>query len=100
MNIQKLLSSKQINPSQTILQITAEEALESIGEMFDEFSVKIDFDKLSKEELEKLLFDYADAVVTYHPDSFHQERAAVLKNEEALKKYGLTDDDIEELDFT
>ena len=100
MNVTKLLSSKQISPSQTILQITAEEALSSIEEMLDEFSLKIDFNKLSKEELEELLYDYADAVVFYHPDDFHQERAAVMRNETVLKKYGLTDDDIETLDFT
>jgi hypothetical protein len=99
MSIDKLLLSKQINPSQTLLQITAEEALASIEEMLDDFSIEINFDKLSKEELEKLFFDYADAVVMYHPDSFHQERAAILKNEASLKKCGLTDDNIEELDF-
>ena len=100
MNATKLLSSKQINPSKIIFQITAEEALSSIEEMLTEFSFNIDFSKLSKEELEKLLFDYSDAVVTYHPDDYHQERAAILKNEKVLKKYGLTDTDIEDLDFT
>jgi len=99
MNVKKLLSSKQIKPSKIILQITAEEALGSIKEMLAEFSLKIDFNKLSKEELEKLLFDFADAVVLYHPEDYHQERAAILKNETMLKKYGLTDDDIDALDF-
>ena len=100
MNVKKILSSKQISPSNIILKVTAEEALTSIKEMLPEFSLKIDFNKLSKEELENLLFDYADAVVFYHPDDYHQERAAILKNETVLKKYGLTDDDIEALDFT
>lgn len=99
MNAKKILSSNQISPSKIILKITAEEALGSFEEMLDEFSLKIDFGKLSKEEMGKLLFDYADAVVFYHPDDFHQERAAFLKNEETLKKYGLTDDDIDALDF-
>lgn len=100
MNTKKILSAKQISPSKTILQINAEEALNSIEEMLDEFSLSIDFNKLSKEELEKLLNDYADAVVFYHPDAFHQERAAVLKNETMFKKYGLTADDVVTLDFT
>lgn len=100
MNIKKILSSKQIDPSKAILRITTEEALDSIKDMLTEFSLSIDLGKLSKDELEKLLFDYADAVLFYHPDDFHQERAAILKNETVLKKYGLTDDDIERLDFT
>ncbi len=99
MNTKGILSSKQIDPSKIILQITAEEAINSIEEMLIEFSLSVDFSKLSKEELEKLLFDYADAVVIYHPDDYHQERAAILKNEAVLKKYGLTADDIETLDF-
>ncbi len=100
MNAKELLSSKQIDPSKTILQITSEAALESINDMLSEFSLSIDLGKLSKDELEKLLLDYADAVVFYHPDDFHQERVVILKNETMLKKYGLTDDDIEILDFT
>ena len=99
MNVKKLLSSKQISPSKIVLQITAEEALSSIKDMLVEFSLKIDFNKLSKEELENLLFDFADAVIMYHPDDYHQERAAILINETVLKKCGLTDDDIDALDF-
>lgn len=99
MNIKKILSSKQISPSKIVLQITAEEALSSIKEMLAEFSLKIDFNKLSKEELEKLLFDYANAVDMYHPEDYHQERAAILKNETVLKKYGLTAEDVKRLDF-
>lgn len=100
MNIKRILSSNQISPSKIVLQITAEEAVNSFEEMIDEFSLSIDFSKLSKEELEKLLSDYADSVVTYHPDDYHQERAVFLKNETMLKKCGLTDDDIGILDFT
>ena len=100
MNTEEILSSKQIVPSQFVLQITAEEALDSIKDMLLEFSLSIDLSKLTKDELEKLLFDYADAVIFYHPDNFHQERAVILKNETMLTKYGLTYDDIERLDFT
>ncbi len=100
MNVNKILSAKQIDPSKIILQITAEEALDSIKEMLLELSLNVDLDKLSKDELEELLFDYADAVVVYHPEDYHQERAAFLKNRTVLKKYGLTNEDIETLDFT
>jgi hypothetical protein len=100
MSVIMILSSKQIDPSQVIFQIKAEEALNSFEEMIDEFSLNIDFSNLSKEEIEKLLSDYADAVVTYHPHDYHQERAVFLKNETMLKKCGLTDDDIRMLDFT
>ncbi len=100
MKISNILTSKQISPSKVILQITVKEALYSLKEALEDFSLSIDFNKLSKEELEKLLSDYADAVITYHPEDYHQERATLLKNKTTLKKYGLTDEDIEMLDFT
>ena len=100
MKIDKILTSKQINPSEIVLQITTEEVLNSINEMLNEFSFTIDFNKFSKQELEKLFLDYADAVVTYHPHDYHQERAAVLKSKTVFKKYGLTERKIEKLDFS
>lgn len=99
MNISKILSFKKIRPSKVILQITAEEALWSLKEALEEFSLSIELNKLSKEELEKLISDYADAVETYHQEDYHRERAVFLKNEKLLKKYGLTDEDIVMLDF-
>lgn len=97
--IDQLLSSKNINPSLSILTISTEEALSSIQEALGEFEIKLDFNKFAKEELEKLLSDYVGAVINYHPDDYHQERAALLKNSDILLKYGLTEDDIEILDF-
>lgn len=99
MNISNILASKQISHSKVVCHVIAEEALYSLKEALEEFSLSIDFKKFSKEELEKLLSDYADAVVTYHPENYHQERATLLKNETILKKYGLTDEDINTLDF-
>jgi len=61
--------------------------------------LNIDFTKLSKEELEKLLSDYADAIDSYHPENYHRERAALLKNGTMLKTYGLINEDIIRLDF-
>ena len=95
----QILKSKNLNPQKPISQMTQEQALSSLTEALKEFEINIDFNKFSKEELEKLFSDYADAVFTYHPENEHQERAVFLKNEKMLKKYGLTDEEIWELDF-
>jgi hypothetical protein len=100
MKIDEILISKQIDPSEIVLQITAEEVLNSINEMLNEFSFTIDFNKFTKQELEKLFLDFADAVVTYHPQNYHQERAAVLENKTVFKKFGLTERKIQKLDFS
>jgi hypothetical protein len=97
--IDQLLLSKNIDPSLNILTISSEEALVSIVEALEEFEIEFDFNKFSKEELEKLLSDYAGSVLNYHPEDYHQERAALIKNSDILLKYGLTKDDIEILDF-
>jgi hypothetical protein len=55
---------------------------------------------MSKNDLEILLDSLGDATVNYHPENFHQERAALLENSEMLKKYGLTDEEVNGLDFT
>jgi hypothetical protein len=100
MNIKNILTSKYINHSKVIFQITTEEALSSLGKALEKLSLSIDFSKFSKEELEKLLSDYVDAVIIYHPEDYHQARAALLRNKTVLKKHGITDEDIEILDFT
>lgn len=97
--IEELLISKNIDPSHNILSISSEEALSSLVAALEEFEIELDLNKLSKEELEKLLSDYAGAVIDYHPEDYHQERAALLKNSDVLIKHGLTEDDIEILDF-
>jgi len=84
MNTKQLLSSKQIEPSMAVLKITAEEALDAINEALLEFPIDFDFNKLSKEELQKLLLDYSDTVLSYHPEAYHQERAALLRNKDML----------------
>jgi len=64
-----------------------------------EFCPSLRLSRLSKKEIEKLLDDYSDMVVNYHPENYHQERATFLKNEKMLRKYGLTDEDVTALDF-
>lgn len=48
----------------------------------------------------KLFFSsYADAIITYHPENDHQERAVFLRNKKMLQKYGLTAEDARRLDY-
>ncbi len=99
MNTSALLRTKGIKPEESLLLITAEEALENILETIDEYCPHLEMDKITKEDISTLLNSYADCVYNYHPESQHQERAALLKNFDMLKQYGMTDDDYEALDF-
>lgn len=54
---------------------------------------------MAKEDIETLLDSYGDCINDYHPKDYHQERASLLKNFEMLKRYGLTDDDYNSIDF-
>jgi hypothetical protein len=46
-----------------------------------------------------LLDSYSECIVDYHPENYHQERAALLANFDMLKQYGLTSDDYNSLDL-
>ncbi|TSA27358.1 hypothetical protein D4R71_02310 [bacterium] len=99
MNATKLLKQKGIDPYHSVLMITREEALERLVETINEWELDIKLDLMKKEEL-KILIDYfGEAVIYYHPENDHQERAVLLKHSDMLKKYGLTDEDICSLDF-
>jgi hypothetical protein len=54
---------------------------------------------MSKKDLETLLDSLGDATINYHPENYHQEKAALLENSEMLKRYGITDEEIKTLDF-
>lgn len=99
MNPSTLLKTKGIEPEESVLLITAEEALENLLETIEEYCPNLKIDKITKEDISTLLNSYADCVYNYHPESQHQERAVLLKNFDILKQYGLTDDDYEALDF-
>lgn len=99
MTAKQILKAKKIKTDQPILQIDVEEALGNLIEVKKEFCPSLRLSRLSKEEIEKLLDDYGDMVVNYHPENYHQERATFLKNEKMLRKYGLTDGDVAVLDF-
>lgn len=100
MNAKRILEYKQINPQKPILLISAEEAISNLTEALNEFDLNLDFSKFSKEELEKVLSDYADAVVNFHPDDFHQEQITFIRNADIVTKYGLTREDLNRMDFT
>ena len=99
MNAEKLLKQKGIDPNKQVLRINRRETLEKFLEFIKEWELRIKVKKISKEDWEILFNSYADAIVDYHPDNDHQERAVFLKNEKILKKYGLTSEDIQRLDF-
>jgi len=94
-----LLKKKGIKPEESVLLISAEEALNNILETIEEYCPNLEIGKMTKEDISTLLNSYADCVVNYHPESQHQERAVLLKNFEMLKQYGMTENDYEALDF-
>jgi len=99
MNPSTLLKTKGIKPEDSVLLISAEEALENLLETIEEYCPNLEIDKMTKDDISTLLNSYADCVYNYHPENQHQERAVLLKNFEMLKQYGLTEDDYDSLDF-
>ncbi len=100
MNPLKILKSKGIDPNEPVLEISREEALERFIEAIEEFCPNLKVESMSKNDLEILLDSLGDTTVNYHPENFHQERAALLENSEMLRKYGLTNEEVNSLDFT
>lgn len=96
----KILKSKGIDPNEPVLEISKEEALERLIEAIEEFCPSLKVKTMSKDDLETLLDSLGDTTVNYHPENYHQERAALLENSEMLRRYGLTDEEINGLDFT
>lgn len=94
-----LLKRKGMKPEDSVLLITAEEALENLLETIEEYCPNLKIDKITKEDISTLLNSYADCVYNYHPEGYHQERGALLENFEMLKQYGMTEDDYDSLDF-
>lgn len=94
-----LLKKAGINPNKPVLLITAEEAIENLLEAIEEYCPDLKINKMGKEDIESLLDSYSDCIIDYHPENYHQERAALLKNFEMLKRYGLADEDYNPIDF-
>ena len=99
MKPQALLKANGIEPVEPVLLITAEEALTNLTSVVEEYCPNVRLDKLSKKELMALLESYGQCVMDYHPENEHQERGTILRSVEILKKYGLTEDDIQSIDF-
>ena len=99
MNAEELLKQKGIDPHKPVLQISREEALISIMEAIEEYCPSVKIEKLNKKELEKLIDNLGDSIINYHPEDYHQERSTLLNYSYVLQKYGLTDKELERLDF-
>lgn len=95
-----LLKRAEINPDEPVLLITAEEAIENLLEVIEDYCPHLKTNKMKKEDIGALLDSYSECIVNYHPDNYHQERAALISNFEMLKSYGLTDDDYTSIDFS
>lgn len=99
-NATKILQSVGLNPSDNIFSLSNEDAMERLLEFIEEWELPIQVEKISKGDWETLFSSYADAIVDYHPDNDHQERIVFLRNAKMLKKYGLTNEDTQRLDFS
>jgi alpha-L-fucosidase len=88
-----------INPDEPILLITAEEAMEKLFEAIEKYCPNLKINEMSKKDLLALFNSYGDCIIDYHPENYHQERAALLQNIEMLRRCGLTDNDHNFIDF-
>ena len=99
MNAKKVLQFVGLKPNDSIFSLNNHEAMERLLEFIKEWKLPIRVKKITKNDWETLFSSYADSIIDYHPESDHQERGTFLRNEEMLKKYGLTNEDIKRLDF-
>lgn len=94
-----LLKKAGLNSDEPVLLITAEEAMENLLEAIEEYCPNLKINKMTKKDITTLLYSYSNCVINYHSENCHQERAALLENFEMLRRYGLTDDDYDSIDF-
>jgi len=99
MTAAKILQSAGLKPDDSVSSLDNEEAMERLLEFIKEWELHIQVKKISKKDWEKLFSSYAGSIIDHHPENDHQERGAFLRNEQMLKKYGLTDEDVARLDF-
>ena len=99
MNVKNLLEQKGIDSSKSVLQISREESLASIMEAIKEYCPSVKIEKMTKENLEILVDSLGENIINYHPEDYHQERSALLGCSDMLRKYGLTEEGWEALDF-
>ncbi|MFQ3674932.1 MAG: hypothetical protein SNJ64_00110 [Endomicrobiia bacterium] len=99
MDVNKILRKNKINPNKPILLITARKSISNLIEAVKVYCPNVKLDKLSKNEMISLLETYGQSVIDYHPENYHQERGALLRVSEMLKKYGLDEDSYNSIDF-
>lgn len=99
MNIKTLLKRKGVDFDKPVLQINRLESLVSITEAINEYCPSVKIEKMSKDDIEILVDSLGENIVNYHPENYHQERSTLLGCSSMLRKYGLTDDEYEVLDF-
>ena len=95
----EILQSVGLKSNDSVFSLNYGQAVERLLEFIKEWELQIKVEKISKEDWETLFSSYADSIIDYHPENDHQERGAFLRNKQMLKKYGLTDEDIQRLDF-
>lgn len=94
MTPKQILKSKRIPLSSSVLYLDAEKALENLIEVLKEFDINFDLSNLSKKDIDTLFDNYADCLLTFHPENYHQERGAFWRSKEILMKHGLSMDEI------
>jgi len=99
MNAKELLKQKGIDSNKIVLRVDREEALESLMEALIEYCPSVKIEKMTKEDLEILIDSLGENIINYHPEDYHQERGALLSNIKILKKYGLTEEEENMVDF-
>lgn len=99
MEVSAILKKTGIKPDEPVVSITTGEALEYLLETIDEYCSTLCIEKMGREDLRTLLSSYGSAIIMYHPEKNHRERAALLENFDMLKKYGLTEDDYDSINF-
>lgn len=99
MNAEKLLKQKGIDANKLVLEINRCEALDSLVDAVNEYCPNVKFSKMTKKDLQVLIDSLGENIVNYHPEDYHQERGALLDNVDMLKKYGLTEEEEDMIDF-
>lgn len=99
MNAENLLKQKGIDLNKPVLQISREESLSSIINAIEIYCTSVKIENMSKEDLENFIDNLGDSIINYHPENYHQERSTLLNCSNMLRKYGLTNEEYEALDF-
>lgn len=100
-NIAQLFTSKGLNTNKVVLSITAKEVFLDIVAALDYCGLadKVDFNQFTTTELQLVFTEYAHTYSVYHPENYHQARAAILAYFSIFERCGLDADDYYLVDF-